>query len=90
MEAQNNIQRLQVFDSSSKENLRWADAMRNKQFVPRGAAPSRSTGSRPTTGRQPQSKKTWDLQDALAAVENQFYAMGTNDEQPGSADLSPQ
>lgn len=140
MEAQSNIQRLQVFDSNSTENLRWANTLRNKQFVPRGAAPPRSTGSRPSTGRQPQSKKTcdyclalgkdeklwsthdklncydlfpekrrsrvnarllsvpvytddnesWDLQDALAAVENQFYARGTNDEQPGSADLSPQ
>ena len=143
MEAQSSIQRLQVFDANSTESLRWSNTTRSKQFVARGGAPTRPTGSRPSSARQPQSKKTcdyclalgkdeklwsthdkmncydlfpekrrsrvnarllsvpvytdenetWDLQDGLASVENQFYVMSTSDEQTATAGqdaLSPQ
>ena len=143
MEAQNSIQRLQVVDANSTESLRWSTTPRDKQFVARGGAAARPTGSRPSSARQPQSKKncdyclalgkdekiwsthdkmscfdlfpekrrsrvnarllsvpvytdeneSWDLQDALASVENQFYAMATSDDQTANAghdSLSPQ
>ena len=125
MEAHNNIQRLQVIDSTPSEALRWTNTASRGRWNQRGSQ-SRSAGlSRPsqTLSRQQTSKKTceycqalgkderiwsthdklncfdlfpekrsmkvkarvlnvpvmtdendtWDLQDALEVVENQFY-----------------
>ena len=139
MEAQSNIQRLQVIDSNPSETLRWTNTTRNKPLYSRGAPARQPVAFKPGPVRQNQSKKTcdyclalgkdekiwsthdklncfdlfpekrrsrvnarmlsvpvftdenetWDLQDALGAVESQFYALSTSGgDQSGT--LSPQ
>ena len=63
MEAQNSIQRMQVIDTpTSSEALRWSNTSTRGKFPSSRGAPTRSSGgaSRPTSSRQPGSKKTCD------------------------------
>ena len=141
MEAQGNVQRLHVVDST--ENMRWVNVQKNKQ-PSRGFQSTKSYTSRPGSSRQPPSGNkqscdycsalgkdekiwsnhdklncfalfpekrkprtqarmlsvpvftdeadSWDLQEALRAVETQFYATNVNDDDasPSSGDnISP-
>ena len=76
MEAHNNIQRLQVIDSTPSEALRWTNTALRGRWNQRGSQ-SRSAGpSRPsqTSSRQQVSRKTCQYCQVLGKDENLVYS----------------